>query len=279
MLTPPVGFKSVKSLVRLATPPATTNKISNTTPMAIYNAMIAPMAGFAIRGTLWYQGESNYMGTNNNRAYLDYADKMGAMVGGWRKIWNEGNFPFYFVQIAPFQYYGGKMKRADSAEGLPEFWTLQSRAARHIKNSGMVVTTDLVDDVKDIHPRNKQEVGHRLALLARNHVYGERDIISTGPVFKRMKVKGNIAALEFENADGGLMSRNNEALTWFTVADADGKFVPAEAKIVGDAVEVSAAGIDKPVAVRFAWSETAQPNFYNKAGLPAEPFQTDAPKN
>jgi len=270
--TPPVGFDSIPSLKYLDAPP--TGKIANTTPMAIYNAMIAPIAGFSIRGALWYQGESNCMGTNDD--YLTYEDKMKAMVNGWRKIWDEGNFPFYFVQIAPFKYYTGKVRRVVSADALPEFWTIQSRAARSIKNAGMVVTTDLVNDLNDIHPRDKQSVGHRLALLARRKTYGEKNVVADGPAFRRMKIEGNKAVLSFENIDGGLVSPNNAPLTWFTIAGADGKFVPAEAKIVGDTVEVSAAGIEKPVAVRFAWDESAQPNFFNQAGLPCEPFQTES---
>jgi len=275
--TPPVGFESVHSLAKLAAPLSESEKLSNTKPMAIYNAMIAPLTGFAIRGALWYQGESNCMGTNDTD-YLTYEDKMKALVDGWRKVWDEGTFPFYFVQIAPFKYYSAKTKRVLSAETLPEFWVLQSRAARSIKNTGMVVTTDLVNDLNDIHPRDKQSVGHRLALLARNKTYGEKDVVSAGPAFKHMKVEGNKAILIFENADDGLMSPNNEPLTWFTIAGPDGKFVPANANIVGNTVEVSADAVEKPVAVRFAWNETAQPNFFNKAGLPAEPFQTDKPK-
>src|SRR6185503_21212289 len=115
---------------------------------------------------------------------------------------------------------------------------------------------------------------HRLALLARRKTYGEKNVVADGPAFRRMKIEGNKAVLSFENIDGGLVSPNNAPLTWFTIAGADGKFVPAEAKIVGDTVEVSAAGIEKPVAVRFAWDETAQPNLFNQAGLPAEPFES-----
>ena len=272
--TPPVGFEKIPPLAKLAVPVVGANKISNTRPMAIYNAMIAPLAGFALRGALWYQGESNLMGTNADNNYRLYPDMMAALVGGWRQIWGEGDFPFYFVQIAPFKYYGGKNRRVNSPEMLPEFWTLQSRAARQIKNTGMVVTTDLVDDVNDIHPRDKASVGHRLALLALNKTYGEK-VVSSGPVFRKMKIFGSKIVLKFDRADGGLVSRDGQPLTWFTIAGADGKFVPAAAKIAGDTVEVSAAGIEKPVAVRFAWDETAQPNFCNAAGLPAEPFRTD----
>ena len=274
--TPPVGFESVSSQAKFAQTILATNKLANTRPMAIYNAMIAPLAGFAMRGALWYQGESNLMGTNASNDYLDYADKMRALVGGWRQVWDEGNFPFYFVQIAPFKYYGGKVPRVNSPEMLAEFWTLQSHAVERIKNTGMVVTTDLVDNLDDIHPRDKASVGHRLALLALNKTYGE-NVACSGPTYRKMKIVGDHIALSFDHSAGGLVSKDNQPLTWFTIADADKKFVPGEAKIVGDTVEVSAAGISKPAAVRFAWAETAQPNFYNRAGLPAEPFRTDDP--
>lgn len=271
--TPPVGFEKIPSLAPLAESKITnTNRISNTRPMVIYNAMIAPIVGFALRGALWYQGESNLMGTNQDNDYLTYEKKMEALVGGWRRIWGEGDFPFYFVQIAPFKYYGRKARLANSPEMLPEFWVLQSQAARRIKNTGMVVTTDLVDNLNDIHPRDKQDVGHRLALLARAGTYDE-DVVSSGPTFKKMKIAGNQAILKFNHADGGLMSQDGKPLTWFTIAGADGKFVPADAKIVGHTVEVSAPGVDRPQAVRFAWDEIAQPNLVNGAGLPAEPFR------
>ncbi len=274
--TPPVGFEQVTSLVEYATPEIPADKILNTTPTVINNAMIAPIAGFAIRGALWYQGESNCMGGTNDYDYLTYASKMSALVGGWRTVWDEGDFPFYFVQIAPFKYYGGKIPRVPSAQTLPEFWTIQSHAARCLRNSGMVVTTDLVNDLNDIHPRDKQSVGHRLALLARNKTYGQ-NIVSSGPAFSGMKIRGDHIVLTFNHDNGGLASRDGGPLTWFTLAGADGKFVPADAKIVGDIVEVSAAGIKDPATVRFAWDETAQPNLVNGAGLPAEPFRTDSP--
>jgi sialate O-acetylesterase len=245
--------------------------------MAIYNALIAPLAGYALRGVIWYQGESNLMGTNTDNDCRAYPDKMAALVGGWRRVWGEGDFPFYFVQIAPFKYWGGRVRRVISPEMLPEFWTLQSRAARRMKNSGLVVTTDLVDNLNDIHPRNKQDVGLRLALLARHKTYGQKNVVCQGPEFRKIKIIGNQAVLTFAHADGGLASRDGQPLTWFTIAGADGKFVRADAKIVGDTVVVSAAGVEKPTAVRFAWDETAEPNLCNRADLPAEPFRTDEP--
>lgn len=277
--TPPAGFDLVPAFKALGTPVITTNKIPTTTPTVLYNAMIAPLAGFGMRGALWYQGESNCMGTNNEGDYHTYADKMTALVGGWRKLWHEGDFPFYFVQIAPFKYYGGKTVRVSSPEILPEFWELQALAAKRIKNAGEALTTDLVDNLDDIHPRDKANVGHRLALLARHQTYGQKDVVSAGPTFRKLKIEGGKAILKFDHADGGLVAKDAQPLNWFTIAGADGKFVPAQAAIVDDnTLEVSAAEVAAPVAVRFAWAETAQPNMYNEAGLPAEPFRTDAPR-
>ena len=216
----------------------------------------------------WYQGEYNRGDTN-------YDAKMSALVGGWRKIWSEGNFPFYFVQIAPFKYIRNLTNYSADTDPLPWFWLQQSRAARQIKNAGVSVTTDLVDDLNDIHPRNKKEVGHRLALLALNKTYGEKNVVCAGPTFRAAKFAGGKVVLQFDNVDGGLMRKDGQPLTWFAIAGADGKFVPADAKIAGDTVEVSAAEIAKPATVRFAWDQTAQPNLCNAAGLPAEPFRTD----
>jgi sialate O-acetylesterase len=268
--TPPVGFAAVPSLAHIKTPDFGTNKIPNTAPTVLYNAMIAPFAGYALRGAIWYQGESNRSDTN-------YDLKMSALVGGWRKVWNEGNFPFYFVQIAPFKYIKDMTNYVADTDPLPVMWTQQARAARQIKNAGMAVTTDLVDDLNDIHPRDKASVGHRLALLALDKTY-DKEMTSAGPAFKKMKIAGNKAVLEFEHTHGGLVSKDGQPLTWFTIAGADGKFVPADAKIVGkETIEVSAAGVEKPAAVRFAWHQLAQPNLFNDAGLPAEPFSTQIP--
>jgi sialate O-acetylesterase len=142
----------------------------------------------------------------------------------------------------------------------------------------MIVTTDLVDNLADIHPRNKQDVGGRLALVALNKTYKRRDVVCSGPVYEKMKVRGNTAELSFSDVDGGLVSKDGQPLNWFTIAGADGRFVPAQAVINGSKVTVSATEVTKPVAVRFAWNESAQPNFFNQAGLPALPFRTDGGK-
>ena len=262
--TAPEGVAKVPSLLH--------HEPSQAAPI-YYNAMIAPLSRFAMRGALWYQGESNCDVSKDD--YLTYAEKMTALVAGWREIWQQGDFPFYFVQLAPFNYYNGKNRQRVGPERLAEFWELQSRAARQIKHTGMVVTTDLVDDLDDVHPANKQGVGHRLALLARHHTYGQKNLVCSGPTFRKVEKAGSTARIQFDHADGGLLSRNGQALNWFQVAAADGKFVAAQARILGNTVEVSAAGVEHPETVRFAWNQAAQPNLINGAGLPAEAFRAN----
>ena len=223
----------------------------------IYDGMIAPVKPFAIRGAIWYQGEAN-VGDG-----LKYAGKMKSLIGGLRKVWGY-DFPFYYVEIAPWSGYG--------PGSLPPFWEGQT-ASLKIPATGMVVTTDLVDDLKDIHPKDKVDVGNRLALWALAKTYG-KDVVYTGPLYKSMSVEGNKARLSFAHADGGLKSRDGKPLSDFEVAGEDGKFVPAEAAIDGDAVVVQSKEVSAPAQVRFGWRNVANPNLANKEGLPAAPFQT-----
>ena len=273
--TPPVGFESVPAVrdLQFYTPP--TNKPANTRPMVIYNAMIAPLVPFAVRGALWYQGESNLMDDHPDGEV--YVSKMEALISGWRKLWAQQHFPFYYVEIAPFHYFHSTKPRVPYADALPEFWEAQTHALR-IPDTGMAVITDLVDNLNDIHPTRKKEVGQRLALLALSKTYGEHQVVCEGPSFKSVKFGQGRAVVSFSHADGGLVAKGGNALTWFTIAGADRKFVEAEAKIDGSKVIVSAAGVSEPKAVRFAWSEAAQPNLFNAAGLPANPFRTDPPR-
>jgi sialate O-acetylesterase len=272
--TPPVGFESEPKLKDLALASPGTNKLVNTMPKVLFNAMVAPVAPFAIRGALWYQGESNCMGDHPDGAI--YTDKMEALVRGWRKVWDEGDFPFYYVEIAPFHYFDSRTRRVPSADALPEFWEAQTRALR-IQNTGMAVITDLVDNLNDIHPIQKREVGERLANLALAKTYGEKNLVCYGPMFRSAKFRDGKAEISFSAVDGGLISKDGQPLTWFTIAGAGGKSVPAKAEISGNKVIVSADSVKEPKAVRFAWDEGAQPNLFNKAGLPANPFRTDAP--
>ena len=228
----------------------------------MYNAMIAPLQPFPIRGAIWYQGETNVLRQNG----LAYYDKTKALVEGWRKTWNNDKLSFYFVQIAPWagRYGPGQ---------LPALWEGQVKSLK-ISGTGMAVTTDLVDNIKDIHPRMKKPVGNRLALWALTKDYGVKGIVYSGPLFTSQKIEGGKIRLSFAHADGGLASRDGKDLSEFAIAGADGKFVPAKAVIDGQTVVVSAPGVTAPKHVRFGWHKTANPNLVNKAGLPASPFQT-----
>lgn len=233
---------------------------------ALYNGMIHPLIPFSIRGAIWYQGESN-----ESEGML-YAERMKALIAGWRELWNEGDFPFYFVQIAPFKYGDNLVKEA-------ELWEAQATAANVIPNTGMAVVND-IGNLSDIHPKDKKDVGHRLALLALAKTYGQKDLVYSGPTFKSLKVEGNSLRVTFAHADGGLASRDGQPLNWFEIIDAnEGGFVKANARIDGDSVVLSAPGVKHPVAMRFAWSGLAEPNLMNKAGLPASAFRAgDMPK-
>jgi len=234
--------------------------VAEKTSGGMYNAMIAPIQPFAIRGVTWYQGESN---VGNG---LAYRGKMEALIKGWRRTWGGEEFPFLFVQIAPWSGYKPDM--------LPPLWEAQV-ASLKIPNTGMAVVTDLVDNIKDIHPGNKRDVGNRLALWALAKTYGKKDLVFSGPLYKGMKIEGSKARLQFAHVGGGLKSRDDKALTEFEIAGEDGKFVPAEASIEGQTVVVRANSIDKPTQVRYGWRNIANPNLMNAEGLPASPFQTE----
>jgi sialate O-acetylesterase len=234
-------------------------------PANLYNAMIAPLLPLSIKGAIWYQGESNV-----GRAY-QYRTIFSAMIKDWRKRFDQGDFPFLFVQIAPYNY-----NRSPEADKTPcaELWEAQSFTLDTVPNTGMAVTTD-IGNVMDIHPKNKQEVGRRLALWALAKTYGKADLVYSGPLYKSAKVEGGSIRLAF-NHSKGLKAADGKALSHFTVCGEDKKFVPAEARIEGDEIVVKAGEVTKPVAVRFAWREDAEPNLVNGAGLPASPFRTDS---
>ena len=225
----------------------------------MYNGMTAPVTPFAIRGVIWYQGEANVSGG------LAYFGKMSALIAGWRKSWGY-EFPFHFVQLAPWSGY--------PAGALPPLWEAQV-ASLKIPGTGMAVVTDLVDNIRDIHPRNKPDVGNRLALWALVKTYGKKGLEYSGPLYRSMAVEGNRARLSFAHVDGGLKSRDGKPLTEFEIAGADGKFVPAEATIDDGTVVVQSNDVAAPAQVRFGWRNTANPNLMNAAGLPASPFQTN----
>jgi sialate O-acetylesterase len=243
--------------------------IDSVVPGKDYKSMILPLAPFALKGFLWYQGESNCMQNETVR----YADKMQALVESWRKQWDDNKLPFISVAIAPYYYTKRKDHVPHTPETLPEFWEGQWLSLQ-IANTWMIVVTDLVDKLSEIHPSYKWEVGRRLSLVAMNKVYGKKNTVYSGPEYKSMKVKNEKAILTFSNTDG-LKSNDGAPLNWFEIAGEDGKFLPATAIIDRKNIIISNNSITKPVNVRFAWNETAQPNLFNGAGLPAVPFRTN----
>jgi len=225
-------------------------------PAALYNGMIAPLTPFAIRGVIWYQGESN---SGPDRAPL-YARLFQTMIRDWRNAWGEGDFPFLFVQIANWN---------TAPEALwPEVRDAQ-RQALALKNTGMAVTIDIGDPV-DIHPKNKQDVGLRLALAARAIAFGEK-VEWSGPLYRQVTQEEHALRVWFDHA-GGLMAKGGE-LTGFEIAAADGKYSAARAKIEGESVVVSSPDVQKPASVRYGWAANPSCNLFNKEGLPASPFQ------
>jgi len=230
-------------------------------PSCLYNGMIANILPYGIKGAVWYQGESNA-----SRA-KEYQTLFAAMIRNWREDWGQGDFPFGFVQLANFM--ARKDQPADSAWAeLREAQTM----TLSLPKTGMAVIID-IGDAKDIHPRNKQDVGKRLALWAQAQVYG-KDIVYSSPIYESMKIEDGKVRITFKHAGSGLEAKGDK-LTGFAVAGEDRTFVWADAKIDGKTVVVSSDKVTKPIAVRYAWADNPECNLYNKEGLPASPFRTD----
>lgn len=267
--TPPEAFQGIAGLEDIAKAAAGDRKFGDLRIGGLYDPMIRPLAPYSLRGFLWYQGESNLMADDG----LIYTDKMRALIAGWRSAWKLPDAPFYFVQLAPHTYSARKLPKPYSAEALPLFWEAQTKALS-IPNTGMAVITDTVAQLGDIHPTNKKDVGDRLARLALARTYGLKEVVDSGPVFKEMRVQGDKVALSFEEAKG-LRTKDRKAPGEFTIAGEDRFFHPAEASIRNGYVIARSKEVSKPVAVRFAWNERANPNLVNSAGLPARSFRTD----
>jgi sialate O-acetylesterase len=231
-------------------------------PAELYNGMIAPIIPFAIKGAIWYQGESNA-----GRAH-QYRTLFADMIRNWRHDWKGDGFPFLLVQLAPFM----AIKEQPAESNWAELREAQALATKVLPKVGMAVITD-VGEEKDIHPKKKEPVGARLALAARAIAYGE-DIVYAGPTYKSMKVRDGKAVISFSHVGGGLEVRGDE-LKGFAIAGVDKKFVWAKAEVQGDKVIVSSPDVSEPVAVRYGWADYPVVNLWNKDGLPASPFRTD----
>lgn len=230
------------------------------TPGVLYNQMIHPIAKYRIAGSLWYQGESNH------EKYSSYGLLMKKLIESWRADFGK-DMPFYFVQIAPFKY--------GSKENTPALLREQQEfVARLVPNTGMVVVSDQVDNVADIHPVSKQQVGIRLARLALAETYGEKLADYKSPVYKSMEVKKNKAMITFLNADCGLQCKGKK-VEGLQIAGADGKWQPADGEVKGNSLIVSARGVKAPTQVRYCFDDATEGNLFTVAGLPVAPFRTD----
>lgn len=229
------------------------------TPTALYNGMVAPLIPFAIRGAIWYQGESNIGRADQ------YATLLPAMIGDWRSRWGVGEFPFYYVQIAPFNY--------GNRGGLVPLLREAQDRVQATPNTGMAVTMD-IGNPADIHPNQKQEVGRRLAVLALAKTYGRDGIEWSGPVFKSLKVEGDRAIVSFDHADG--LNSRGEKIVGFQVAGAGQPpmFHDAVATIEGNTVVLTCDKVASPAIVRYGWGDAIQPNLFNGVNLPAAPFRS-----
>jgi sialate O-acetylesterase len=226
--------------------------------------MIAPLLNYTIKGTIWYQGESNTGDT------LDYHQLFSSMITDWRQQWGEGNFPFLFVQLPN---YGDIQKQPTLESGWAAIRSAQLRTLS-LPNTGMAVSID-VGEWNDLHPLDKEDVGKRLALAAEHIAYGDDKIVYSSPICQSMKVEGNKMILTFDHTGTGLMTKNKGALKCFSIEGQDGKLLWAVAKIIApDKVMVWNDLITHPVMVQYAWSDSPDdPNLYDKEGLPASPFR------
>ena len=243
----------------------------NKIPTVLYNRMVHPLLPFPIRGVIWYQGESN---ANDEAQAVAYREQFATLIRSWRREWRGGraDFPFLWVQLPNF----GAVDTVPPARATWATLRESQSAALALPNTGQAVTIDLGDPA-DLHPRNKRDVGHRLALVARRVAYGQ-SVVSSGPTYRAHTARDGRVSIEFDHADGGLVSRApGDAVTGFAIAGADGRFVWARARIEGGRVIVWSEQVARPAAVRYAWSNSPRsPSLYNGAGLPAAPFRTDA---
>ncbi|MEX0331821.1 MAG: sialate O-acetylesterase [Puniceicoccaceae bacterium] len=236
----------------------------------LYQSMIQHLVPYSLKGFLWYQGEANVMYAEG----AVYTRKLQALIHSWRNLWQRPQAPFLFVQLAPFNYSEwDKFARQLTAEALPLFREAQT-ATLAVPGTDMVVTTDLAGSARDIHPTRKREVGQRLAWLALN-IDGAGESFGKSPRYRRSRILDGAILVEFMDAPGGLKTRDGQSATGFTISGPDKIFHPATVAIDGDSIRLSSPNVANPVAVRFAWHETANPNLVSMKGLPVAPFRTD----
>ena len=233
-------------------------------PGALYGGMIHPLIPYAMRGAIWYQGEANV-----GRAG-EYVDLLSTMIAEWRTRWGRGEFPFGIVQLANFM---APQARPSAIDGWTQLCEAQADVVKTVPNTGLAVAID-IGDAHDIHPKNKRDVGDRLSRWALATVYGKKDVVHSGPVYKDMKIEGNGIRLSFDHVDGGLVARGAR-LTAFVIAGDNGEFHWADATIDGETVVVSSTHVAAPKQVRYGMASNPSVNLYNKAGLPAVPFRSD----
>lgn len=236
----------------------------NYQPEGLYNAMIAPLLNYKIKGVIWYQGESN------TAIPGEYYSLFPSVINNWRQKWNEGNFSFVYVQLANFMETHNQPAESNWAQ-VREAQLLTLK----LPNTGMAVITDL-GDWNDVHPTNKSDVGKRLALAAQKVAYGDNKVVYSGPIYQSMKIDGDRIIISFNNVGSGLIAKGGSELKYFAIAGADKKFVWAKAKIEGNQVIAWSDEVKQPVAVRYAWADNPEgANLYNKEMLPASSFRTD----
>jgi sialate O-acetylesterase len=261
-IEPWISEEALKSFdwVQLPDKNADGANLSPQTPTVLFNSMINPIAGYGIAGAIWYQGESNRLEPER------YLELLPGLIGDWRKVWSVGEFPFYYVQIAPFDYGLASLNSAFLRE-------VQLKASTSMPNIGMACVMD-TGEKDNIHPANKKAAGDRLAYLALAKTYGKKGFASEGPLLKEMKIEGNQVKLTFTNAASGLTSFGKE-LSCFEVAGANKRFYPAKAFITAAGITLFSPSVNEPVAVRYAFKDFVVGDLFNTGGLPASSFRTD----
>lgn len=274
MLVSAVGGTSIEQWIDTATVRADPTFKGDSLAGGGFHAMITPIIPMAIRGVIWYQGESNTAPDSTVRwSYKNYGRRFAQLIPGWRKAWGQGDYPFHFVQLPehkPLQTQPVEVSYyAEVREG--------QRLGLAFPRTTMAVTLGLGDPV-DIHPRRKAEVGRRLALNALSQTYGRTGFIPGGPEYESMIIRGSALRLRFRRADGGLRALDHGALKGFTLAGADGKWHWADAAVRGDTVALTSAQVAAPVKARYAWADNPVFSLTNGSGIPAAPFRTDGPQ-